>query len=151
MNYQVYIPSTEDEEIFVNYFENQASQTGFGFIGTPYQRGAGLGSIFGSIFRAISPFARSALKSVGKAAASTGLQVASDAIQGRNIKESLSEHSRSAAANLLDRANSAIQRRSQAGSGLGIRPKVKTHSKKYRSQPYRKTIKDHRKQDILDI
>ena len=53
-----YIP--DDERIWAEYFLNQAVQTGHGmdgFQGFQYQRGHGLGSFFGRLFRSIFPIA----------------------------------------------------------------------------------------------
>lgn len=114
----VYIP--EKDNVWTNYFVTQARQTGHGmdgFQGIPYQRGYGLGSFFGHLFRTILPVAKRIGKTVGKEALAMGANVASDLVQGRNARESLEEHGRQAAANLMNKASSHI-RKNQSGSGL---------------------------------
>jgi len=59
----VYNPN--DFDVWLSYYGNQALQTRFGmegYRGTPYQRGAGLGSFFKALFRMAVPV----IKSVGK-------------------------------------------------------------------------------------
>jgi hypothetical protein len=62
-----------------NYYLDQAKQTGHGlngYQGIAYQRGNGLGSFFGRLFRSILPVAKrigkSALKTVGREALDMG-------------------------------------------------------------------------------
>ncbi len=97
-------------------------QEGHGFVGIPYQRGSGLGSIFRSIFRFILPTVKSlgkkAVKTVGKQALVTGAKIAADLAEGRNFQESVKKHGRSAASNILSDAATEFQ----TGSGLGSRP-----------------------------
>ena len=78
-----YIPI--NDRVWAQHFVKQA---GGGFVGIPYQRGGGLGSIFRSIFRAILPIAKSAGRVVGKQALRTGSELASDLIAGKNLKAS---------------------------------------------------------------
>ncbi|MCP4652599.1 MAG: hypothetical protein GY858_04365 [Candidatus Omnitrophica bacterium] len=107
-------------------------QEGAGFHGDPYQRGFGLASIFSGIFRKVLPIAKTAGKSLPKQALNTGLNVASDVIEGRDIGESLEEHGRQSAANLIRRSHAALgtktrkpkkkvyKGRRQTGKGLGV-------------------------------
>lgn len=77
------------------------------------QRGRGIGSILSSIFRKIAPFARTILNIGKKAATSkpaqevfrsaknealkTGIQIADDALQGKNVRESIRSNAEKAA------------------------------------------------------
>ena len=132
------IPYTPDEtEDFKRYFEAQATQTGFGFVGQPYQRGAGLGSIFSGLFRAVAPLAKSALKTVGDTAAKTGLEIASDALQGHDLSEAVQHRTKEAAGHLLEAGKRKLnatgppakrrrqRRRRQRGDGLGFRNDIR--------------------------
>ena len=88
------------------------------------------------MLRSVAPLAKSALKSVGKAALHTGMQVASDAIKGRNVVDALEEHGKTAASDLLDTAVTAmsekrpvkrsIKHKRQRGRGLGLFPTTTT-------------------------
>ena len=117
-----YIP--ESEKLWIQYFSDQANQSGAGFIGLPYQRGAGIGSIFRSIFRALLPIAKSASKSIGKQALSTGAQIASDLVAGDSIKAATKRHTKAGAAALLNQAAKKLQ----SGNGIGKRPATKRKS-----------------------
>jgi len=130
----IYIPGNEKD--WAKYYTAQAVlQQGSGFVGVPYQRGSGLGSLFRGIFRTILPVAKSVGKTVGKAALTTGAQIASDVVSGKDIKEAAEERGRAAATELLDKAinnlNTTNKRKprknkKQTGQGLGIRSKRKT-------------------------
>ena len=50
--------------------------------GPPWQRGAGIGSLFSGIFRGLMPVAKSAIKSIGKVAKSEAVKSA-----GRTLKK----------------------------------------------------------------
>ena len=83
-------------DVPIEYWEDllQESQTGGSlsyFVGEQYQRGAGLGSIFKSIFRVLTPFAKRGLKTLGKEAVRVGTSVAADALSGADPLQSL-EH-----------------------------------------------------------
>jgi hypothetical protein len=87
----------------------QAMQSGAGFVGMPYQRGAGLGSFFRGVFRALLPMAKSAGKTLGRQALSTGAQIASDVVAGDTIKVAAKRRGKQATKKLLKRAVKKIQ------------------------------------------
>ena|SRR5437867_8594516 len=112
----------ENFNIWLDYYANQASQVGYGmpgFKGIPYQRGAGLGSFFRSLFRMAVPIIKSVAGKVGHEALSTGANIASDIVRGRPALEALEEHGRQGASKLLKEASEKVQK----GRGLGRRPK----------------------------
>jgi hypothetical protein len=51
------------------------------------QRGHGLGSIFGGLFKAAMPLLKKGAETLEREALKTGLNIAGDVIQGRNIKQ----------------------------------------------------------------
>lgn len=111
-------------DAWFDYYSNQASQVGYGMVGfkgTPYQRGAGLGSFFRSLFRMALPIFRSAATTVGKQALVSGSQVATDVLHGRPALNSLENRGKEGLANLMKKAGDALQQ--QQGRGLGTRPK----------------------------
>ena len=118
-----YIP--EKDKIWFDFYISQAAQKGYGagFSGIPYQRGHGLGSFFGRLFRAILPVAKSvgksALKTVGKEALNMGMNVAQDLGQGRNIRQSLKEHGTRALGSVVKKAVNRMA--GQSGKGIGGR------------------------------
>ena len=139
----VYVPS--NEKVWTQYYNSQALQHGSGFVGQPYQRGAGLGSLFKGLFRAILPVAKSVGKSVGRQALRTGTEIASDVLAGKSLKDAAEERGRVAASKLLKRAGRKIAR--QKGQGLGIRNTKKQTTKppttiKGAAKKGRKRVKD---------
>ena len=77
--------------------------------GLPYQRGAGLGSIFRGILRFVLPFAKSAGKTVGREALRSGASIVQDLLEGEPLEASVKQ-----------RAEQAVQRiLRQKGKGLG--------------------------------
>ena len=113
-----YTPSQQEENEYRDYFLTQATQTGFGFVGDPYQRGAGLGSLFRGLLRSVKPLAKSALKAVGKSAINTGLAVAQDMLEGRDVVDSIKTHSKVEAKRLTKKAQKTM---AQRGHGVGRR------------------------------
>lgn len=112
----------EDYNVWLQYYAAQAAQTGHGmegFKGVPYQRGAGLGSFFRSLFRMAVPILKSTGRNLGKHALTAGANILSDVAQGRPLYDSTREHARSETSRFLkDTADSM-----QTGEGLGKRPK----------------------------
>ena len=96
-----------------------SNTTRIGFCRHPLSTGwgAGIGSIFRGIFRALLPIAKSAGRTFGKQALRTGAEIASDILAGENVKRAASKRARTAAATLLREAQQQIQE----GDGLGRR------------------------------
>ena len=72
------------------YNEYYLNQTGRGYpvyVGTRYQRGHGLGSIFGSLFKSAVPLLKRGAKTLGREALKTGLNLASDVMEGQNATQ----------------------------------------------------------------
>jgi len=130
-----YIAPSQDE--WEEYYMDQAEQAGAGFIGMPYQRGGGLGSIFRGIFRALLPIAKSAGKSIGRQALATGAQIAADVAGGEGIKAATKRRGREGLSNALETAH----RKLQDGSGVGKRPK-NTTSKVKKPTAKRQKVED---------
>ena len=82
--------------MYHDYYRNQALQRGgFDmpyFAGTRYQRGHGLGSIFGNIFRGLKSIFPSVLRKVGRHALATGVNIANDVLEGKKLKEAAMSH-----------------------------------------------------------
>ena len=110
-----YVPVSDKS--WLTYYQNQAKQTGSGFVGSPYQRGAGIGSVFSGFFRALLPLTKSAGKAVGRQALQSGADIVSDVLAGENFKQTTKRRGKAAASSLLAQA----QKRVQGGKGLGIK------------------------------
>lgn len=111
-----YIPVSQKDWLHIIH-----DQHGAGFLGYPYQRGAGLGSIFRRIFRAIMPYAKSA----GKSLLSTGADIASDVVSGENLETAVKKNARKTAGNLLEAAAKKMR-----GGKLGKRRAINTKKKR---------------------
>ena len=128
----VYVPY--NDKIWFDYYLEQARQTGHGFTngfeGLAFQRGNGLGSFFGRLFRSILPVAKkvgkAALKTVGKEALNMGANVMSDVAEGANVKQALRQRGKTAGKNLLRKTATAV--RNQSGGRVGKRTVVSTVS-----------------------
>lgn len=109
------------------------------------QRGEGVGSFLGGLFRSIFPFLKSGLKAVGKEALSTGFGVLRDTVSGRSLKESLTDRIQKAGTNLTNKAVNKIG--TMTGSGYKRKRKARTgkqsqtRTKKVRSRKTRKVNK----------
>lgn len=117
----------DNPAFWLSYYHQQAQQSGHGlagFQGLPYQRGAGLGSFFKSLFSMAVPVlkrtAHTAAKTVGKRALSAIGNIAADVSHGKNFKDSLISRGKEAASGVFDDLPSALQQ--QSGNGLGVRP-----------------------------
>ena len=102
------------------YYVNQAGG-GFGhfYAGAPYQKGYGIGSWLGGLFRTVLPLLRSGAAAVGREAARAGSHVLADVAVGDNFGESLNKHAVEALGNLKRRAAGNMQ-----GSGAIKRRKI---------------------------
>ena len=116
---------------YVDYYANQAGSGIPGYQGARFQRGQGF---FGNVFRsAILPL----LKYLGKSAVSTGAQVATDALTGENVLQSLKTRGKAAAQNIASDASNRAMRFAQTGTGR--RRKRKKPKKVKKNKTKRKT------------
>ena len=76
-----------DTKAYHDYYIHQAGKGYPMFAGRRYQRGHGLGSIFGGLFKAAMHLLKKGAKTLGREALITGLNIAGDVVQGRNIKQ----------------------------------------------------------------
>jgi hypothetical protein len=129
-----YAPSRSTVDVYTKYYQNQA---GFGdgqsvqtYRGSAYQRGYGIGSIFSSIWKGITPLfqssaVREAARSVGSKLLNTGLQVGSDLLQGQNLKDSAKSRFKQVGSELLDDMAGSLR---QSGGGRKRRGRKKKKS-----------------------
>jgi hypothetical protein len=76
-----------DRRAFENYYANQCGHGLPVFYGARMQRGHGIGSIFGGLFRTIFPIIKRVAPVIGRKALETGMQIAGDVAAGQSIKE----------------------------------------------------------------
>ena len=93
---------------YEQYYSHQHGNGLSVFRGRRHMDGDGLGSLFGSVFRAVAPklatFGRHALKSVGKQA----LNLAKDALEGEDIGQSAMKRLKATGADILDDMNEVV-------------------------------------------
>ena len=65
--------------------------------------GVWLGGLFSSIGRAVLPMIKSGIKTVGKEVLRSGAELASDALQGKNLKKAAIHRAKQSGVNLLKR------------------------------------------------
>ena len=112
----------ETSEFWLHCLLDQQYGNGYpSFVGLPYQRGTGIGSFFRGLFRAVAPVLRSVGKTAGREALRAGVNILSDTVDGRGVKESFNEHGKRALSNTLRESGEIVQR----GKGLGTRKGLK--------------------------
>lgn len=80
------------------------------FVGAPYQRGHGIGSFLGGLFRSVLPLLRQGAKAIGKEALRTGLHVIED-VSGNNkpFRDSVRRRIAESGENLKRKANEKLE------------------------------------------
>ena len=151
---------------YLQYYQQQAGGATPIFRGVTDQRGHGLGGMFSKLFRFIMPLFKShalpVLKSgaqiVGGEAIKAAANIATDAINGKNIKNSFQENYTNAIDTVKNQAIKALQKgsgikrkRSQKGSGIKRKrsqQKVSRNNKNNKNKLRRNKIR--RLKDIFD-
>lgn len=127
----------EDYDMWLSYYGGQAMQTGYGiqgYRGTPYQRGAGLGSFFKSLFRMAVPVLKNIGRKVGQQALHAGADLLTDVAHGKPVIASAKKQLKSSTAKVLRDVGDDLQE----GEGLGFMPKsINTNN----SDVFSKTVK----------
>ena len=84
--------SAEHKKVYDDYYLNQSGKGMPVFRGVRYQRGHGLGNVLWTLTKFALPFLKKGVKAVGKQAVRTGMNIAQEAMQGRNIKTAAKHH-----------------------------------------------------------
>lgn len=111
-------------DYYDEYFDMQmgGARTGYGgishvYIGSPNQRGHGIGSFLGGLFRRIIPLLKRGARAVGKEALRSGINAANDIMEtGMHPKEAFKTRLRESGENLKRKAEEKIETLMQ-GSG----------------------------------
>ena len=104
------------------------------FRGPVLQRGYGLGNMFKSLSRAIMPTLKEGMKTLGKSALHTGLDVLQDVSRGENFKESAKRRLKEQGKDLLDQTVGGLRSREGINSRQPRRKQVS--SKKSRKRKH---------------
>lgn len=129
-----------DASAYHDYYLKQAGRGFPVYAGRPYQRGHGLGSIIGSLFKSAVPMLKRGAKALGKEALKTGLGIASDALEGQNVKQAAQTRAKRAGRNLLQQS---VQQLSPPGERTIKRAPRKKKTRRS------KTVKQRGPQDIF--
>lgn len=96
------------------------------YIGTPHQRGHGIGSFLGGLFRRVLPLLRKGAAVVGKEALRTGANIASDMLKkDMSLKDAFHVRARESRDNLKRKASDKIDKLMK-GSGYKKRKIVRS-------------------------
>lgn len=134
-----HVPLKRHAKLYEDHYCNQAGHGLPVFIGGRHQRGHGIGSFFSGLGRMVMPWIKTGGKALLREGLGTGLQVAQDALAGRNVGESFKEHAKEAGQRLL---HGAVEHLAGNQSGSGFR-KRKTAPPP--GEPFKKRIKRSRK------
>ena len=116
---------------YEDYYQQQGRGNPY-YQGSRGQRGHGIGSVLGSLFRSALPMIKSGLASFGKQALRTGMDIVGDMVDGQRFSE-------------------AADRRIRQGIKQLVRPEGETNQtgngrrRKYRRQKKKKSVKRRRK------
>jgi len=154
-------------ELYKAYYQKQINGQYGGtlpaFHGIKIQRGYGIGSFLKGLFRSAVPLFKTGAKTVGKAALTSGMNVARDFMSGQDIKSAVKSRAMEAANELrskaVRKANSVM---GQTGKGIKRRAPVKicsssltkkrkTSSKKKAKGKEKRTSRSNRKKPSKDI
>lgn len=106
-----------------HYYSHQAgSGIGIVYKGVPFQRGHGIGSFLGGLFRSVLPLLSSGFKTVGKEALDAGVGLLSDMVNSRPIDNSIRSRFKEASTNLKRKADEKIDSL-MSGSGYKMSTK----------------------------
>lgn len=108
------------------------------YYGARYQRGMGIGSMFKSFARWILPIAKTHMvpvlkdtaKFVGSEAIKTAANIATDAIDGKELNESVKERAKESIGNISEKTQSIIQKGGHESDIKGIIKKRKKSKNK---------------------
>ena len=109
---------------YIAYYAEQAGGGGVRHVyaGAPFQRGSGIGSFLGGIFRQILPYLGRAAKAVGKEAVHAGLNVFDDVVHDRStLKDSFKARLKQSKKNLSQKAATKLVEMMKGGGKGGYK------------------------------
>ena len=77
--------------MYEDYYKRQTGEEIPVFVGRRYQRGHGLGSVLGGLFRRVVPFIKGNAGKIGKQLLRTGMNIVGSVLGGKKIKEATKE------------------------------------------------------------
>lgn len=129
---------------FENYYKLQAQNKQPLYSGVRYQKGFGFGDVFQKFFKWITPIVKETFvpfaKKTGKKALKTVIDIASDTLEGKDIKSSSKERIK----------NSIVDLMSGQGYKRLLKKKKKSNQNKKRQKKKTKSNAKKRQLDIFD-
>ena len=116
-----------DAKAYENYY---LSQVGHGmpyFAGARVQQGYGLGNLFRSIAKSVLPLVKKGAKILRKQVLQSGVDFASDALQGKNVKQAAIDQAKAAGSNLLQAAEQRVRKQKTALRKVQNKKRKKHH------------------------
>lgn len=135
---------------YEHYYTHQAgSGVGIVYKGLPHQRGHGIGSFLGGLFRSVLPLLSSGFRTVGKETLDAGIGLLSDMVNSRPMESSIKSRLKEASNNLKRKADEKID---SLMSGSGYKMSVKRREPLIPSKASRRRgSKKHKQYNINDI
>lgn len=96
---------------YENYYIDQVGSGLPVYVGSRNQRGHGLGSVLGGLFRSAVPIVKKGLATLGKSALKTGLSIAGDVLEGKNAGEAARSRVAEGIKNLVTHEEPPIKKR----------------------------------------
>lgn len=134
---------------YEHYYSHQAgSGIGIVYKGVPFQRGHGIGSFLGGLFRSVLPLLSSGLRTVGKETLHAGVGLLSDMVNSRPMDSSVRTRFKEASANLKRKADEKID---SLMSGSGYKMSTKRREPLITSKASRRRGSNKNKKYTNDI
>lgn len=119
---------------YIQYYEDQVGDGGGVrnvFAGSTYQKGRGVGSWLGGLFRKMLPYISSGIKTVGKETLRAGINVLDDVTNnGTNFKEAVKFRARESGKNLKRKAANKISEMMKGSGYKALARKRRQQSRK---------------------
>lgn len=136
---------------YEHYYSHQAgSGIGIVYKGVPHQRGHGIGSFLGGLFRSVFPLLSSGFRTVGKEALNAGVGLLSDMINSHPMDESIKHRFKNASSNLKRKADEKIDSL-MSGSGYKMKRERRERTIAPKALRGRTTKKSKKKVNNNDI
>ena len=111
---KMYSPQSAYDQYYAAQSGTGLSSNGF-YKGVSYQKGKGIGSFLGGLFRSAIPLFRSGARAFGQEALRAGVGLVNDLAEDRNLREALKRRAGDAGLGLLARAEKKIKEMSGGG------------------------------------
>lgn len=116
------------------------------FRGTRFQKGYGIGSLLSGLFRSALPVIKKGAMSLGKSALKTGLNIAKDTIEGKSLKNSISNNLRQTGHEIIGNIATNTLHNSKQRRNIRSKPRAR---KRISNESFKKRGGKRRKRDIF--